>query len=196
MSEQDLSIKVPPPEPTSPFNWDRFLSVTALVVSVVAAGGALWQARIAERARQDVLQLAKDRPVLHIIEAKLLTATPYHHALQIVLKNTGKAVANAVAIGVDKHTVVSDATHVSKELLSKEEQYGVTAVLNEGDQIQINPGGLGSYSKPDEITMSGTIYYTGEDGTVYRLPWCYLFHAFDAALTTQSPAACIGVVRR
>lgn len=191
MSDEDLIIKLKNPPPKKPFHWDRLLSITALCVSCIAAGGALWQAHVAEKTRLDVLQLAQDRPVLHIIDTNLSTGTAYHHSLRITVKNAGRADALNVQIQTKKATVTPDATRKAKEILSEPAIGTTVARIHEGETVVLAPEGGYAYSAGDSVRMSGSIYYSGQDGKTISLPWCFMFGATDPAQSTSVISDCM-----
>jgi hypothetical protein len=152
-------------------NWDRGLSVTAIVISLVAAGGTVWQARIAEMARLDVLRLAEDRPVLHVSGVRLESPKPNRYALSLSLKNTGKGAAHSVRVQWGSWLQVPDAPGGGE--LNNSGYETVASFLGEGKEVAVGPLNALLYPAHDRVTLGILIRYYREDHKEYVLPLCY-----------------------
>jgi hypothetical protein len=195
MSDDDLLIKPPKIAPKR-INWDRTISIAALVISIIAAVGTVWQARIAEQARKDVLALAQDRPILHISDPSL-RFLPFlnepHAVVQFFVKNSGRAAAKGIQLVTERHTVVS-GNKPAQDLLSKPKEMSIGEFLAEGQEISASPLGVIKYSPNDSIRMSGRIFYQDEKGKVSQLPWCYEFIVPPSPGVQTTLVDCIGLL--
>jgi hypothetical protein len=184
MSDEDLLLKVDKGPPKQ-FSWDRALSISALVISLVAAGGTVWQARIAEQARKDVLALAQDKPVIHIVGSSLQfipkgeinSFTSSLIGVSFTLKNEGRAPAKTVFLVTDRHTIVNMLTKNVQNLIVSPESTMVAQPLPDGKELDVSPLGFKKYSPDDNVRLSGVLDYLDENGSWSHLPWCYQFIA-------------------
>jgi hypothetical protein len=201
MSDEDLLLRVDK-GPKKPFNWDRALSITALVVSFVAAGGTVWQARIAEQARKDVLELAEEKPVLHIVGSSA-EAIPFLYSpslektwagITLTIRNAGRAPAKPIVFITDRKIVVSEHQRLENlhNLMETPESKVITEPLLDGKEISTSPteDERKQYSLGDTVILSGRIRYSDEKtSSWWDLPWCYAMTIPDPRLLPpESPS--------
>jgi hypothetical protein len=185
LADHDLLLQVDKDAP-KPFNWDRVLSITAILISLVAAVGALWQARIAARARKDILELAPAKPVIRIVGVSLQYIGGQKSAvagITFTLRNAGKIPARKVLVNIDRHAVISEKQKI-RNLMQTPESTVVADALLDGQEISTSPLGLKEYSFGDTVILSGAINYF-DDSSWSQLPWCYEFGVPDPSLVAR-----------
>ena len=195
MLDDDLLIRAKS-NPPRRFNWDRLLSIMAIVISLIAAGSTIWQAQIADQARRDVIELAQDRPKLHVLNANV-NWTPSaknpngYRRLALTVKNTGQAPAHNVWMEYER-TVQDDDSKVPPQKVHKPiSQTGMMAI-DEQQEVLFHPE---NFEKPVAVEISGTIYYSREDGRVYQTPICYTFPSGFPANYKALASSCATIFR-
>jgi hypothetical protein len=179
MSKAKQIIKAKPPVEPLRINWDRVLSIVALVIAIASAVASLWQARIAERTRLDVLKIAKD-PALHIVGIRQQVASLHHPLFTLVLKNNGKNPAHGVCKVLNYDVFGSD----EKEKFSTNDNSceTVAETITEDMEVEV-PLGYGPplLQEGDKLRLRGKFIYRNDDSNLLILPFCYRYIVTDPA---------------
>lgn len=200
----------PPPTPRRRLSWDRVLSVFALVTSVVAAAGTIWQAIEAKKTREDALRLGQERPPLHITGAHVQASRPFFNTLILDFRNDGLAPAIKISVEmksgilgrkvpksspdndtpdlVDRPFGADPGGYFFVESIQWCDQSSEATDLPVGKETRFSLAER-QYHSGDMITISGKLTYYSEDGRAYGQYLCYDFEAAKSGIA--NPRACL-----